>query len=666
MAFSFYEHDRGMKQEGIMAIRAKITGCALIVLTMSIAGAAWSANIYVSPAGGGDGTSAGNPTDLQTALNTAAGNGNEADTIYLQQGTYVENFSYLPGAGNNGDLAILGGWSSDFSTRITDPANTILDGSNAGRVLTLNIDPTDFTCPTSGNIKVEGITVRNGRARIGAGILAYTLTPGSVELDHNIMENNTAPGTDGGVGGGCTLGCLNMADAAGVDIRLTNTIIRHNSAQGDAVENGEGGGCVILSSGTTWIVNNLIHNNSAGTNNTAYGLGGGFVLNMYAGDAYVINNSITENIVHARPGSTDGSGGGILVETDEEDAWAVSNVYLYNNIIYHNTCVSPFGSGDIANNITDSDPYANTLVMSHNDYGSYGTNTGAVAPQLIDNIRSDPVFSRSEESLYYLTSRSPCVDAGDNAAPYLPPFDLAGQNRIQDGDNNGTAVVNMGCYEEVIPGGQIYWPMFLPAIISSSTPVPPPPPPPSQPGTVTSAGQIWMDRNLGASRVATSLKDSEAYGDLYQWGRLTDGHEHRSSLTISSQSSSDVPGHDRFITEFSDWRNPANNNLWQGESGINNPCPAGFRLPTEAEWEIERASWTGNNSAGAFASPLKLVQAGTRDSYDGGLDGAGSIGLYWSSTVSGSNSRYLLFGSSGANMDNLNRARGLSVRCLKD
>ena len=35
--------------------------------------------------------------------------------------------------------------------------------------------------------------------------------------------------------------------------------------------------------------------------------------------------------------------------------------------------------------------------------------------------------------------------------------------------------------------------------------------------TVTSAGQVWMDRNLGASRVATSFDDEEAYGDLYQW-----------------------------------------------------------------------------------------------------------------------------------------------------
>ena len=56
----------------------------------------------------------------------------------------------------------------------------------------------------------------------------------------------------------------------------------------------------------------------------------------------------------------------------------------------------------------------------------------------------------------------------------------------------------------------------------------------SENGTVTSTtGQVWMDRNLGASRVATSSTDSAAYGDLYQWGRGTDGHEKRTSSTTS-------------------------------------------------------------------------------------------------------------------------------------
>lgn len=77
--------------------------------------------------------------------------------------------------------------------------------------------------------------------------------------------------------------------------------------------------------------------------------------------------------------------------------------------------------------------------------------------------------------------------------------------------------------------------------------------------TVASAGQVWMDRNLGASRAAISSTDSLAYGDLYQWGRATDGHEKRTSGITSTLSTTDNPGHDDFITTSSwpwDWRSP--------------------------------------------------------------------------------------------------------------
>jgi len=183
-------------------------------------------------------------------------------------------------------------------------------------------------------------------------------------------------------------------------------------------------------------------------------------------------------------------------------------------------------------------------------------------------------------------------------------------------------------------------------------------------------GKIWMDRNLGASRVATSSTDAQAYGDLYQWGRCTDGHEKRNSSTTSTSSSTDTPGHAKFIKGSSskdyDWRYPHNDSLWQGANGTNNPCPFGYRLPTEEEWLEERLSWSSNDASGAFASPLKLTMAGTRHGISCDLGNVGSYAYYWSSTVDGFSSKYLWFNSNDGGKGITERAQGRSVRCIRD
>lgn len=186
----------------------------------------------------------------------------------------------------------------------------------------------------------------------------------------------------------------------------------------------------------------------------------------------------------------------------------------------------------------------------------------------------------------------------------------------------------------------------------------------------------WLDRNLGATQVATSSTDADAYGDLYQWGRLTDGHEKRDADTVEDElgdpKDSDVPGHNKFIfgdgrNADDDWRDPKNDNLWQQPaSDTNNPAPPGWHIPTEAQWELERGSWSSNDAAGAFASELKLPMAGVRSNSSGSLVDVGSSGYYWSSTVSGSIARFLFFSSSNAAMLGGNRANGLSVRCVRE
>ena len=182
-------------------------------------------------------------------------------------------------------------------------------------------------------------------------------------------------------------------------------------------------------------------------------------------------------------------------------------------------------------------------------------------------------------------------------------------------------------------------------------------------------GKTWMDRNLGAAQVATSSTDVNAFGDLYQWGRGSDGHQCRNSSTTTILSTTDQPGHGNFIETSQgfpyDWHTPQNTNLWQGANGVNNPCPSGYRLPSDAEFDAERLSWVSTNIVGAFTAPIKLLQAGSRNPNSSSVDNGGS-GYYWCSTISGVSSRRLSVDNSNAYMSHDGRAYGYSVRCIKD
>jgi len=181
-------------------------------------------------------------------------------------------------------------------------------------------------------------------------------------------------------------------------------------------------------------------------------------------------------------------------------------------------------------------------------------------------------------------------------------------------------------------------------------------------------GRCWMDRNLGATQVATSYNDSAAYGDLFQWGRDDDGHQLRTSEVTTNLSSSDKPGHAKFIfqtlKEPYDWKSPQNNTRWQYSN--NNPCPSGWRVPTSNEWmnEIKTGDWKNYNSA--YSSPLKLTAAGYRYSTDSVLYNEGSYGCYWSSSARNIWGINLFLTEDQAYIDYNNRASGLSVRCIRD
>jgi hypothetical protein len=193
----------------------------------------------------------------------------------------------------------------------------------------------------------------------------------------------------------------------------------------------------------------------------------------------------------------------------------------------------------------------------------------------------------------------------------------------------------------------------------------------------SSTGKIWMDRNLGASRAGTSSTDYEAYGCLYQWGRGNDGHASinwtsatagtSANGTTATLATTDSPGNALFITNGTspyDWRSTKNDNLWQGVAGINNPCPSGYRVSTGAEFAAEVTAYSITNFATAYTSPYKFVAVGNRNETALFVN-LGSVGIYWSSTVSGTDAYRRVFGGV-TNSLLVGRTNAYSVRCIKD
>jgi|GEM_PF-512601 hypothetical protein len=132
--------------------------------------------------------------------------------------------------------------------------------------------------------------------------------------------------------------------------------------------------------------------------------------------------------------------------------------------------------------------------------------------------------------------------------------------------------------------------------------------------------------------------------------------------TTTTVSSSDSPGHANFITRNIldnpyDWRSPQNAALWQSASSATNPCPSGYRIPTEAEFLAETVAF------------LKLGFTGQREP-NGVLNRVGTMSYNWVSNISGTTSKIIEYDgilySGGLGSTNAARVFGSAVRCIAD
>lgn len=208
--------------------------------------------------------------------------------------------------------------------------------------------------------------------------------------------------------------------------------------------------------------------------------------------------------------------------------------------------------------------------------------------------------------------------------------------------------------------------------------------------TVTSlqTGKVWLDRNMGATKVCDKKRSEfasdaeytasqkDCFGEYYQWGRNADGHQIITSSTRTSRLAypttssefvlNDTPNQ-HYDWTYSDSDGQDRSANWSKTDG-SSVCPTGYRVPTFSEILDE-----ANGNFISFNDALNLPMAGRRDRITGNAPYlSGMSGSIWSTTPTHVNNDkqtkafYYSEASFNPNSHPEERADALTVRCIKN
>jgi predicted outer membrane repeat protein len=354
---------------------------------------------------------------------------NDTGSIQLMNASFISNTAYQYGGGIwtfEGGLTVV---NSEFRNNQANGSGGAIYSQSS------EIDITDSSCVNNSvctspgcyggglyhgkltretvarltNVTFEG---NNNVGGLGGGMYVFQA---SAQLDKVRFVNNVAAG-----GGG-------MSSVFGKSIVLTDTVFIGNTAIVS------GGGMSTLLTERDMTLTNVLF-----SGNTSLQDGGGMRNeNAAFRDAKFTLTNVTFS------GNTAQNRGGALLNIAE-------TITLTNVIIWGNT--ASINSG-LHNDSSD-------LLIAHSDVQGCGGSSMWNSACGIDgggNIDTDPLFVDAngpddlvgtlDDDLRLQTS-SPAIDAGNNAVvPDSLSTDLDGNLRIQDGDGDNSAVVDMGAYE---------------------------------------------------------------------------------------------------------------------------------------------------------------------------------------------------------------------------
>lgn len=368
------------------------------------------------------------PAD-QPTVQSAVDVAHDGDSVIVSPGVYLENLSF------QGKAVVVRSEQG--------PDVTVLDGGHRGSVVR-------FVTAEESTSVLQGFTLRNGYAEAGAGISVGNAYP---TILNNVIAGNTATSAGGGIVAGSATriegntisdnhGQYGGGLAIGGDVRLLrNRIERNTSAEGGAMSisgnvvirdnviqgntaTSRGGAIAMSNFSDPLIVQNVIARNQSPR-------GGALCWSIASGvrGPYLINNTIVDNI--GANGAAIYAGGfdrGALIENNVIAGEAADGLLFRD------------GSYDARNPIVQSNV---VWATSGNRYaGAFPDLTGSYG-----NMAQDPMLVNPSAGDYRPRPGSPCIDAGETGAPGIGEADLLGETRVVDGDQDGTARIDIGAFE---------------------------------------------------------------------------------------------------------------------------------------------------------------------------------------------------------------------------